>query len=533
MAEPKDPSRTAPTGPPGSPLPRLWKAGPVERDGADVTKPTGKKKSKSSAKAGAKGADAAEEEGGTKRGVLREVTPELDTHETRQRIRIIVGACVLLVMSLGGFLITRQFAHEPQPDEQAAAPPAPAAGANQRETAEREAHVMLDRARDLAKNGKTNLALSLLEKVKSAYPDTSSAKEAALAIGRPAQNLPLFLDGPAVLASVSESSASASAEKNASEAAAPPAETVVPPPPGAVDPVRPPAVAAAPEKPVRPLPPGFHRQEASNVHESGWPLSIVCAADGAVLVLVPGGTFVQGRDDGDASEAPAHRVNMATFYIDQHEVTERQFDVFQKSLGRRAERDRAVAKEAALENVSDDSPAVMVTARDAADYAAWAGKRLPTEAQWEAAARTPDGRIHPWGPMPPAWAQPRSPRQIDPVMSFPEDVSPYGAFDLAGNAWEWTKDWYDARYYQTLRTTQADNPTGPSSRPPSRQLVVKGSAKDWSVSKREGLKFETRLPYLGFRCVLTVEGPGNVFEPPPPGQPNAPGQPPGAPTVPF
>ena len=119
-------------------------------------------------------------------------------------------------------------------------------------------------------------------------------------------------------------------------------------------------------------------------------------------------------------------------------------------------------------------------------------------------------------------------------MSFPNDVSPYGVFDLAGNAWEWTKDWFEPKYYQQFRNAPADNPTGPV-RPRSQQLVVKGTAKDWVVTKREGLKFDARLPYLGFRCVLPVEGPGNVFEPTPaPGQPaSGPAAPPGGSTVPF
>jgi len=111
-------------------------------------------------------------------------------------------------------------------------------------------------------------------------------------------------------------------------------------------------------------------------------------------------------------------------------------------------------------------------------------------------------------------------------------------FDLSGNAWEWTKDWYDPKYYQQFKTATADNPAGPVARPKSEQLVVKGSSKDWAVTKREGIKPTAHLPYLGFRCVLTVEGPGNAFEPPPaPGQPapasgNAPG-PAGGSGVPF
>ncbi len=218
-------------------------------------------------------------------------------------------------------------------------------------------------------------------------------------------------------------------------------------------------------------------------------------------------------------------------------MTVRQFNLFQKESGRRAERNRALAKNPSLADIDsiDDRPVVMISANDAKDFADWAGKFLPSEAQWEAAARTPDGRIFPWGPEPPVWSHPRAPRQIDPVMSYALDVSPYGVFDLAGNVWEWTRDWYEPKYYVRYRTHGADNPTGPS-RPRNPLLVVKGMAKDWTVSKREGIKIDTRLPYLGFRCVLQVEGPGNVFAPPPPAGTTSPGitaPGPGGAVVPF
>ena len=231
-------------------------------------------------------------------------------------------------------------------------------------------------------------------------------------------------------------------------------------------------------------------------------------------MLVAGATFLQGRNDADPAEGPAHKVNLSTYYVDRHEVTVRQFRLFQKEAGPRKDRDRALGRDPGLAEIDADEgrPVVMVTAREAADYAAWAGKKLPTEAQWEAAARTPDGRIFPWGPDPAEWVRPRQPRQIDPVMSFPGDASPYGVFDLAGNAWEWTKDWYEPKYYQLFKTTAAENPTGPQTQPRSSQLVVKGAAKDWTASNREGVKTDTRYPYLGFRCVLQVEGPGSAFE---------------------
>ncbi len=141
------------------------------------------------------------------------------------------------------------------------------------------------------------------------------------------------------------------------------------------------------------------------------------------------------------AEAPAHPVTLATYYIDTHEVTVRQYALFLKETGHKDnERQRALAREAPNASASEGLPVVMVTAPDARDYAEWAGKRLPTEAQWERAARGGDGRLSPWGTTPPVWDKKREPRQIVPVMSFPYDVSPFGVFDMAGNAMEWTKD---------------------------------------------------------------------------------------------
>jgi formylglycine-generating enzyme required for sulfatase activity len=208
-------------------------------------------------------------------------------------------------------------------------------------------------------------------------------------------------------------------------------------------------------------------------------------------------------------------VKLSTYYIDQHEVSVRQFDLFEKEIGRRTDRVRALAREATVAPTSDDSPVVMVSAKEAKDFATWAGKRLPTEAQWEMAARGPDGRLHPWGNDPPDWGKKREARQIEPIMTYANDVSPYGVYDMAGNAWEWTKDWFDSRYFVLVKNQNLSDPTGPSVVPRTHQLAVKGGSKTWTVTKREGLKYDQRLPFLGFRCVLAVEGPGNAFEPPP------------------
>jgi formylglycine-generating enzyme required for sulfatase activity len=279
---------------------------------------------------------------------------------------------------------------------------------------------------------------------------------------------------------------------------------------------------------VRMLPEGFVAKSEAGVHSSGWPLAIVGKRDGAPMVFVPGGTFTMGNDDGPTPEAPAHKVRLSSYYIDQHEVTVRQFGLFLKETHHHSLPPHNWSEDS-KHMTSESSPMVMVNAKDAQAYADWAHKQLPTEAQWEMAARATDGRLFPSGPDPIKYSKPRAVRQIDPVMSYPEDVSPYGAYDMAGNVWEWTKDWYDSKFYRQLSGQPIDNPTGPSTKPRSLQLVVKGGAKNGSASFRDGLVFDKRYTYVGFRCVLPVQEQATLVNPAPgaPGpaqQAPAPGQ---------
>jgi formylglycine-generating enzyme required for sulfatase activity len=264
---------------------------------------------------------------------------------------------------------------------------------------------------------------------------------------------------------------------------------------------------AMPGRPAaRSLPPGFKAIDVAGVNEAGWPLVIVGERDGGKMVLVPGATFIMGHDGGAPEDGPAHAVRLSTYYIDQHEVTNRQFRTFLEDthyLGRPAGRWLVDEKFRAL---PDNAPAVFVNYHDAEAYAIWALKRLPTEAQWELAARSVDGRRYPWGDEPVRWARERKFRQIDPVMIFPEDSSPYGVFDMAGNALEWTRDWYDPRYFQRLRDKTTEDPPGPPSKQKGIQRSVRGGSKDWLVFDRQGVDSDHRAPYLGFRCTLAVEG---------------------------
>ena len=147
------------------------------------------------------------------------------------------------------------------------------------------------------------------------------------------------------------------------------------------------------------------------------------------------------------------------------------------------------------------------------------------------AARSTDGRRFPWGNDPAKWSRPRTARQIDPVMSFPEDVSAYGVFDMAGNVQEWTKDWYDSKYYPQFANRTVENPLGPTTRPARKTYPSwsREAQKPGPCRYREGVPYDKRLAHVGFRCVLSVEGPraaaaGHPAQPPGATPANAPGR---------
>jgi formylglycine-generating enzyme required for sulfatase activity len=247
------------------------------------------------------------------------------------------------------------------------------------------------------------------------------------------------------------------------------------------------------------------------------------------MILLPGGVYILGRNDGSQAEAPAVQVQLPPFYIDRHEVTVEQYELYRADATRRGERVYPTPEEMARTATTPRHPAVMINFLDATNYARWAGKSLPSEAQWEAAARGADARIRPWGGGPAPWGGSRAFRQIDPVVSFPADTTPLGVSDLAANAWEWTSDWYEARYHEVLARETVVNPGGPSiskSSPPQRS--IKGSSRSHDASYREGMRIDARLPYLGFRCALSVGGTPQTVDSSAPAAPS-PGQPAAAP----
>jgi formylglycine-generating enzyme required for sulfatase activity len=230
----------------------------------------------------------------------------------------------------------------------------------------------------------------------------------------------------------------------------------------------------------------------------------ITAADGADMVLVPAGPFLMGSLDGDADERPPRTLSLPAFYIDRFEVTHAQYAAFVQATGRKPPIDWPNGK---MPQALTNFPVVNITWADADAYARWAGKRLPTEAEWEKAARGADGRIYPWGNEP-SKKSASGKDAVDPrrhegrtfaVGSFPDDVSPCGAMDMAGNVWEWTADWYGA--YPGNKALELEYG--------KKYRVIRGGGAIDYYGKPSTRRCATRarsVPYgtydaLGFRCV--------------------------------
>jgi formylglycine-generating enzyme required for sulfatase activity len=180
------------------------------------------------------------------------------------------------------------------------------------------------------------------------------------------------------------------------------------------------------------------------------------------LVAIPAGTFTRGCDTSHwSNERPEARITMSAYLIARYPTTVGQFRAFVAATSHvtTAETERSTQTWRAPGFAqTDDHPVVCVSHHDATAFCAWAGLALPTEAQWEYAARGTDGRTYPWGEDAPDdtrlwWSGTTRRNGTCPVGEHPAGVSPFGVHDLAGNAWEWTADWYDSRGYDPAQTT--------------------------------------------------------------------------------
>jgi eukaryotic-like serine/threonine-protein kinase len=192
----------------------------------------------------------------------------------------------------------------------------------------------------------------------------------------------------------------------------------------------------------------------------------VSRADGMIEVFVPAGFFQMGGLDekAQADEKPAHKVTLDAFWIDKVPVTNAMYDLCVKAGVCNVPREiKSVTRTLYFGN-SDfaDYPVVYVSWEDARMYCEWAGRRLPTEAEWEYAARgSSDYRTYPWGNEAPSDLYANfnyAVKDTSRVGSYPTGASPFGALDMAGNVWQWVADYYSDTYYQV---SPENNPAGP------------------------------------------------------------------------
>jgi formylglycine-generating enzyme len=309
------------------------------------------------------------------------------------------------------------------------------------------------------------------------------------------------------------------------------------------------------------------------------------------MVYIPGGTFMMGGDNSEAAEDeyPKHRVTVKPFYMDEHEVTNAQFKKFVDATGYITTAERkpdwnelkkqlppgtpkpddsqlvaaslVFAPPAEVTNLADysqwwrwvpganwrhpsgpgstidgkdDFPVIQISWDDAVAYCKWAGKRLPTEAEWEFAARGGmEGKIYPWGnegvdagkPKANSW-QGTFPSvntkkdgflDLAPVKTFAPNG--YKLYDMAGNVWEWCSDWYRNDYYQTVNNPQGvTNPAGPDDsydpeEPHAPKKVARGGSflcndsycSGYRVARRMKSSRDSGMSNMGFRCVRDIE----------------------------
>ncbi|MFN8412572.1 MAG: SUMF1/EgtB/PvdO family nonheme iron enzyme [Anaerolineales bacterium] len=222
--------------------------------------------------------------------------------------------------------------------------------------------------------------------------------------------------------------------------------------------------------------------------------------DGSILAAVPGGEFLMGNNN--MGDSPEKKVTLGDFWIYSSEVTNAQFALC-VSTGQCTAPDPE--KNPNFSNYRfTNLPVVGVNYQQAADYCKFVHGRLPTEAEWEKAARGPDGNVFPWGDAAPTCDLLNfnfCKGKLEDVQSYPSGASFYGVFDMAGNVREWVADWYDSNYYTN---GSAEDPLGPDlGEKRSIRSTSFADGADASISAhRYSLKPIESLPDLGFRCVV-------------------------------
>lgn len=228
--------------------------------------------------------------------------------------------------------------------------------------------------------------------------------------------------------------------------------------------------------------------------------------DGTVLLYVPGGEYTLGADDISYEEKPVHRVVLSPFWIAKYPVTNEQYSRYLSANPGTREPGHWADKRFN----QPQQPVVGVSWEEAKAYCRWSGLRLPSEAQWEAAARGADGRRYPWGngkPTPELANFGNREGGTTPVGSYPKGAGPFGALDQAGNVWEWCADVWDAAAYRQ-REGQRDPLTTTISGDSAVRCLRGGSwygvARLLAVAYRGWLRASSRVRNFGFRCVSSA-----------------------------
>lgn len=280
---------------------------------------------------------------------------------------------------------------------------------------------------------------------------------------------------------------------------------------------------------------GFVTRCISGSARLGLVLVLACVAgacgngdEEATVVSIPAGTYLIGPDEANPDNGPAHEVTLDAYEIDIYEVTNRDFQNFINSgecPGPLIEGNPdPCVYDGAVQSVTHEDywtssqylyyPVINLRWDQAEAYCRWAGKRLPTEAEWEVAARgdsdgdsSNDDRLYPWGNTPPTCDQANYEGCVADTMevgSLVAGVSPFGVYDMAGNVAEWVNDYYNATYYQWGET---DNPQGPTS---GSNRVVRGGSWYCSANKTTSTFRDQANPLLqynsvGFRCARSAQ----------------------------
>ncbi len=234
--------------------------------------------------------------------------------------------------------------------------------------------------------------------------------------------------------------------------------------------------------------------------------------DPVEMVRIPAGPFLMGNPKGVGrqDEQPRRKIYLDTFFIDKYEVTNARYLNFVTQTGHRPPPDPYSEAEVTSSKGIERLPVVQINWYDAVEYCQWAGKRLPTEAEWEKAARGTDGRLFPWGNDAATATHANFDREwagkdtLHPVGARPAGRSPYGVEDMSGNAREWVQDWYQPDYYETAPDRDPKGPDGGVLR------VIRGGSwhspiADIRATARGKGGFALRTHGTGFRCAADAD----------------------------